>query len=1309
MVRHRSKAWGRLLTRAVAIVAVVSATGTVTTAVATASSTNRSSTSGARGIPLVSASTSGGGATITLSGPSVTGIGGTVPLYLDVRGAPSLAALQASLRYDHRALEISRVQFVPRTAAGYQFHGLQTAAVTDTTDHSEIAAWSCPTPACDASLRGSGRALLSPAGQRVAEIDVEPLASGRVQIGLDNVMLVGANGAPITVHRSTVLTFRVGTSAAQLWRAPAGPAMTTAAQPAVHASADVDGDGTVTIRDAEMLRAAWLDAAESGAACPRPPAGTDVDGDGCLTIADLETAAADVRAADPSARASATPNAVASFVVNSTADGADANNDGICQTSIAGQCTLRAAIQEADRATTAATISFDIPGTAPATIAPASPLPPLNNPNGITIDGFTQPGSSANTDPIADNAVYGVELVGKGESAFDGFDVATGNNVFRGLDLHSFKQGIVFETSTAVNNTVEGDMFGLMPDGSLIPGFTYVPSSSCLVLTNGASHNQIGAPLPANRNVISGCGHVGVAFYLWGTKYNNVQNNIVGLDPTGTLNRGSISHGVDINTGTQQTMVGGTSPGDGNVLSGNQQHGVEISHNPLTLHNFVEDNFIGTDLPGNNAPAYAANGDDGVHLEGYPDCNLVGGVCPADAGMSTVTGNIIVNNKGGVYIDKGVHDSIVTNNSIGLTLNGTPAGNRLFGVRIEAGSHRNTIGPANVIANNGTGVEIAPIGLAPPDNTPSVTNDNTITQNSIYGNGTAGTTSLGIDLTPLGAINTAANADPNVNDAIIAPVLASGSPSSVVATTCPNCVVEVFVSDRGIGYYGSGQTYLASGTADGTGVANITLPAGAGGDIITATTTDPGGSTSEFAKNIKVPTVLNDQPPVAKFTPSCVKLACTFDATASFDPDGSIASYQWDFGDGSTGTGVTTSHDYTANGTYTVQLTVIDNLGASTATVQNVVAADAPPTASFTWSCAAQSCSMDASSSSDSDGTVVTYAWDFGDGTTASGVTTNHTFAAAKIYNVTLTVTDDGGMQGSVVVAVDASSVSTQGNSVFASGPHMSVNGTYIPISGDFNGDGKTDIFWYAPGSGADSIWYSTGSGFQNGPAVSVNGTYKPIEGDFNGDGKADILWYAPGTGADSLWLGAASGFTHGPAVNINGKYKPVVADFNGDHVDDIVWDAVGSAQQTVWYGGATGFHQATVALFGAPGSVLHGDFNGDGFGDAFFYQAGAAKEHLWLGSVNGPTNVPAPSINGTYTAFAGDFNGDGKTDVFFYAPGAGADSMWYGSSTGLHPGPHDSVNGTYVPIVGDFNGDGKADVFWYAPGPATDSVWYGI
>jgi hypothetical protein len=100
-----------------------------------------------------------------------------------------------------------------------------------------------------------------------------------------------------------------------------------------------------------------------------------------------------------------------------------------------------------------------------------------------------------------------------------------------------------------------------------------------------------------------------------------------------------------------------------------------------------------------------------------------------------------------------------------------------------------------------------------------------------------------------------------------------------------------------------------------------------------------------------------------------------------------------------------------------VTLTVTDN-GGATGTVSHDVTVTAPvnvaPTAAFTSSVTDLGVSVDGSTSSDSDGSVVSYAWDFGDSATGTGVTASHTYAAAGTYTVTLTVTDNGGATGTV-------------------------------------------------------------------------------------------------------------------------------------------------------------------------------------------------------------------------------------------------------------------------------------------------------
>ncbi len=153
--------------------------------------------------------------------------------------------------------------------------------------------------------------------------------------------------------------------------------------------------------------------------------------------------------------------------------------------------------------------------------------------------------------------------------------------------------------------------------------------------------------------------------------------------------------------------------------------------------------------------------------------------------------------------------------------------------------------------------------------------------------------------------------------------------------------------------------------------------------------------------------------PTAAFTTKVTDLAAAFDATGSADPDGTIASYAWVFGDGSTGTGVTATHAYATPGTYPVSLTVTDDGGATAQRTASVTVTAPPPNgapqARFTASPAGRAVALDASGSTDADGTVAGWSWAFGDGTTGSGVQTTHVYPADGTYTVALTVTDDDG------------------------------------------------------------------------------------------------------------------------------------------------------------------------------------------------------------------------------------------------------------------------------------------------------------
>jgi PKD repeat protein len=163
-----------------------------------------------------------------------------------------------------------------------------------------------------------------------------------------------------------------------------------------------------------------------------------------------------------------------------------------------------------------------------------------------------------------------------------------------------------------------------------------------------------------------------------------------------------------------------------------------------------------------------------------------------------------------------------------------------------------------------------------------------------------------------------------------------------------------------------------------------------------------------------------NRPPVASFSQTCSGLTCTFDASSSYDEDGEIVAYSWDYGYGASGTGLNPTHIFPTYSSYSVTLSVTDDEGAVSSQVQFVTlaAGNATPSASFTMSCGGLTCSMDASASFDADGEIVSYEWDFGDDQNASGPnlkTTSHTYEAAGTYPVTLTVHDDGGLFGTEV------------------------------------------------------------------------------------------------------------------------------------------------------------------------------------------------------------------------------------------------------------------------------------------------------
>ena len=183
-------------------------------------------------------------------------------------------------------------------------------------------------------------------------------------------------------------------------------------------------------------------------------------------------------------------------------------------------------------------------------------------------------------------------------------------------------------------------------------------------------------------------------------------------------------------------------------------------------------------------------------------------------------------------------------------------------------------------------------------------------------------------------------------------------------------------------------------------------------DTLTAGFTAASGGPFSDSFTISPAGPAPNSPPTPNFTSNCTGLSCSFNGTGSVDTDGTISSYAWDFGDGITATGPNPAHQYTSAGTPSVVLTVTDDDGATASKAQQVtvgVPPNQPPVASFSVSCQVLVCSVNGSASTDADGQISSYSWDFGDGGTGTGVTAAHPYATAGTYPVKLLVTDDDG------------------------------------------------------------------------------------------------------------------------------------------------------------------------------------------------------------------------------------------------------------------------------------------------------------
>ncbi len=279
----------------------------------------------------------------------------------------------------------------------------------------------------------------------------------------------------------------------------------------------------------------------------------------------------------------------------------------------------------------------------------------------------------------------------------------------------------------------------------------------------------------------------------------------------------------------------------------------------------------------------------------------------------------------------------------------------------------------------------------------------------------------------------------------------------------------------------------------------------------------------------------------------------------------------------------------------------------------------------------------------------------------------------------------------------DRSLIGTGGAGVPGSGPpgfavgSTPVSGLYDPIAGDFDGDGRSDVLWYAPGNTLDYLWYGTSDGGHRSVSTRIVGEYEPLVGDFDGDGRSDVYWYGPYGGSDSIWYGRAGGGFTGATSRVSGGYEAHVGDFDGDGASDILWYAPGSVPDYVWYGGAR-FTSVQNRVSGYYEPQI-GDFSGDGRDDIFWYRRGQASDHLWTATASRRFSSREQSVSGVYDPFVGDFDDNGFDDIFWNAPDGVADYQWMHRSSGYRNADA-RIDGGRRMVAVDADGNGDDEIF---------------
>jgi hypothetical protein len=267
-------------------------------------------------------------------------------------------------------------------------------------------------------------------------------------------------------------------------------------------------------------------------------------------------------------------------------------------------------------------------------------------------------------------------------------------------------------------------------------------------------------------------------------------------------------------------------------------------------------------------------------------------------------------------------------------------------------------------------------------------------------------------------------------------------------------------------------------------------------------------------------------------------------------------------------------------------------------------------------------------------------------------------------------------------------------------------------LRSDFNGDGKSEIFWRNTTTGENMVWFVTGAVLNSSVTLPSMGTQWTVAtmADFNGDGRSDIFWRDSG-GNHQLWLMNGSAVTPVAVASAATSWNFVSSgDFDGDGTFDLFWRNTSTGANLIWFM-ASGAVRSTATLPTAGSSAVPagiGDFNGDGKWDIFWRNLTTGTNYMWF--MNGATPrgqaYLGNALNWTAVASA-DISGDRIHDIIWRDTRTGANKFWRMSGTGATEVSLPSTSTlTVVGVPGDFNGDRTDDLAWRNTGNGNVALW---